>query len=218
MVGNSQTDVRQRILDQATRLFAVKGFSGTSVQAVAEAVGIRKPSLLYHFKSKDALRQGVLDQMLTHWKDELPKVLAAASSGKDRFANGVGAIISFFVADPNRARLVVREMLDSPDSVRELLDEHFRPWTSMIADYIRTGQAAGSIRSDVDPEGWIVQVVTMCIGTIAVGDVTSSLVRRGGDGERPTVPEQMTELVRIARRSLFNTRPQESRDGQLLRR
>jgi len=213
MVGNTQTEMRQRILDHATRLFAVRGFNGTSVQAVAEAVGIRKPSLLYHFKSKDALRAGVLDQMLNHWKDEIPKVLAAASTGKDRFATGVGAIISFFTADPNRARLVVREMLDSPESVREMLDTHFRPWTSMIADYIRTGQEAGSIREDVDPESWIVQVVTMCIGTIAVGDVTSALVRRRGDGDRPHPSEQMKELVRIARQSLFNTRPKESQDG-----
>ena len=213
MVDNTPTDVRQRILDQATRLFASRGFDGTSVQAIAEAVGIRKPSLLYHFRSKDALRQGVLDQMLSHWKDELPKVLNAASTGKDRFATGLGAVTSFFVADPNRARLVVREMLDAPESVQRLLDEHFRPWTSMIADYIRTGHEAGSIRRDVDPESWIVQVVTMCIGTIAVGDVTSALVRRGGDGQRPAVHEQMTELVRIARKSLFNTRPVEPQDG-----
>jgi AcrR family transcriptional regulator len=213
MVDTGHHDVRQRILDQATRLFASRGFNGTSVQAIAEAVGIRKPSLLYHFRSKDALRQGVLDQMLTHWKDELPKVLNAASTGKDRFATGLGAVTSFFVADPNRARLVVREMLDAPESVQKLLDEHFRPWTSMIADYIRTGQKAGSIRSDVDPESWVVQVVTMCIGTIAVGDVTSALVRRDGDGDRPAVREQMTELVRIARQSLFNTRPVEPQDG-----
>jgi len=83
----------------------------------------------------------------------------------------------------------------------------------MIADYIRTGQEAGSIRADVDPESWVVQVVTMCIGTIAVGDVTSALVRRGGDAERPSVQDQMTELVRIARLSLFNIRPVEPRDG-----
>ncbi len=213
MVDTPTKTVRQRILEHATRLFARQGFNGTSVQAVAEAVGIRKPSLLYHFKSKDALRQGVLDQLLIHWKEEIPKVLAAASTGKDRFANGMGAIISFFVADHNRARIVVREMLDSPDAVRELLGEHFQPWTSMIADYIRTGQEAGSIREDVDPESWIVQVVTMSIGTIAVGDVTAALVRRDGDGERPTVSEQISELVRIARRSLFKTRPQESQDG-----
>ena len=43
-------DVRSEIPYTATRLFAAKGFDGTSLEATAEAVGVRKPSLLYHFR------------------------------------------------------------------------------------------------------------------------------------------------------------------------
>ena len=205
--GASQGDVRQRILNQATRLFASRGFDGVSIQAIADAVGIRKPSLLYHFKSKDALRQDVLDQMLSHWKDELPHILTAASTGKDRFRNGVSALVSFFTDDPSRARLVVREMMDHPKVLRQLLGEHFRPWTSLITNYIRMGQAAGSVRADVDPEAWVVQVVTMVIGTVACGDVTGALVSSPEQGDSPSLRIQIDELVRIASQSLFNVRP-----------
>ena len=58
--------------------FARDGVDGTSLQVVADAVGIRKPSLLHHFPSKTALRDAVLDELLAHWKDDLPRAMAAA--------------------------------------------------------------------------------------------------------------------------------------------
>lgn len=207
MEAQAPKDNRERIVDAATRLFAERGFDGVSVQAIADAVGIRKPSLLYHFSSKEQLRAEVLDRMLAHWKDELPRILVAAQTGKDRFRGGLGALVGFFTTKPSRARLVVREMLDQPERVRELMNAEFQPWTRMITDYIRMGQQAGSVRADVDPESWVAQVVTMVIGTAACGDVTGSLVSRPDTGEAPIPREQIDELVRIASRSLFNTRP-----------
>lgn len=198
--------VRERIVEQATRLFAERGFDGVSLQSIADAVGVRKPSLLYHFPSKDALRDEVMDRMLGHWEKELPRILAAAQTGKDRFKSGLGALVTFFTDNPDRARLVVREMLDQPGKVRDILGDQFQPWTRMITDYIRMGQQAGSVRVDVDPEGWVTQVVTMVIGTAACGPVTGSLVRRA-NGATPTLRSQIDELVRISSRSLFNTRP-----------
>ena len=204
------TSVRERIIEQATRLFAERGFDGVSLQAIADAVGVRKPSLLYHFPSKDALREAVMDRMLGHWQDELPRILVAAQTGKDRFKSGLGALVGYFTDNPDRARLVVREMLDHPGRVREILGDQFQPWTRMITDYIRMGQQAGSVREDVDPEGWVTQVVTMVIGTAAVGSVAGNLVRRPEDGASPSLRSQIDELVRISSRSLFNTRPQGS--------
>jgi AcrR family transcriptional regulator len=43
---------RERIVEAATRLFATQGFHGTSVDAVAAALGVTKPFVYYHFKDK----------------------------------------------------------------------------------------------------------------------------------------------------------------------
>lgn len=48
------------IVDRAAALFARRGFEQTSVQAVADAVGLSKAGLLHHFPSKDALHEAVL--------------------------------------------------------------------------------------------------------------------------------------------------------------
>ncbi len=50
------------ILDRAAALFARRGFAKTSVQDVADAVGLSKAGLLHHFPSKDALYEAVLVQ------------------------------------------------------------------------------------------------------------------------------------------------------------
>ena len=46
---------RAAIREAATALFAERGFAGTSVADVAEAAGVAKPSVLYHFSDKDTL-------------------------------------------------------------------------------------------------------------------------------------------------------------------
>ena len=48
--------MRHKISEEALRLFAKQGFAGTSIQAVADSVGISKQALMHHFPSKQRLR------------------------------------------------------------------------------------------------------------------------------------------------------------------
>jgi TetR/AcrR family transcriptional regulator len=196
-------DVRAQILSQATRLFAARGFDGTSLQDIADAVGVRKPSLLYHFPSKDELRRSVLENVLSHWNDVLPRLLLAATSGEGQFEGVVQEMVSFFAADPDRARLIVREVLDRPDDVREMIATHVRPWVEIACDYIRKGQRHGRVYEEVDPEAYVVQVINLVISGVATYECIGSLLpaRSGGAGRVP--PRHTAELLRVARSSLF---------------
>jgi AcrR family transcriptional regulator len=120
-------DVRNQILTHATKLFAERGYDGTSVQEIANAVGIRKPSLLYHFKSKDELREHVISEMLAHWNAVLPSLLLNASR-EERFDATMEALSRFFIEDPDRARLILRETLDRPEYMQTMLANFVRPW------------------------------------------------------------------------------------------
>lgn len=194
-------DVKESVLTEATRLFAAQGFEGTSVQAIADAVGIRKPSLLYHYPSKDALRRAVLDEVLSHWKDLVPRVLAESSSGIRRFEAALKAVVDFFSADPDRARLVMRELLDRPEEMEGLLREHLHPWMNLVTDYIRLGQQTGQVHADLDPEAWLVQLVTAVVATVAVGQPITALLP---PSTQPPLDRQVRELVRVGRTSLFS--------------
>jgi AcrR family transcriptional regulator len=186
-------DVRTRTLRAATRLIAERGFDGMSLQDVADEVGVRKPSLLHHFPSKDALRAAVFEQMLQHWNVALPKILRAASSGEDQFDGVLDELVRFFTDDPDRARLLLREVLDRPKEMAAVVKHHMRPWIESVSGYIRKGQARGDLHPDVDPEAYVVHVTTNLIATVAVQRLMNAL----------PLDRAVRELVRMARSSLF---------------
>jgi len=206
-------DVRAAILKSATRLFATQGFDGTSLKAISDAVGIRKPSLLYHFASKEKLRLAVLEELLDRWNEVLPSLLMAAAGGEPRFDLVMRVVVSFFTADPDRARLLVREILDRPDDMRRRLETYVKPWVKVVADYIEKGQRSGEVYADVDAEAYILQIINMVVSGVAAmsclqGGLLPAQSQRGEAGARHT-----RELLRIARVSLFTSPEDESVRG-----
>ncbi|MFT7476475.1 MAG: TetR/AcrR family transcriptional regulator [Verrucomicrobiales bacterium] len=66
---------RQRILDTALESFGTAGVDGTSLDALARQLGLRKQSILYHFRSKNALFQAVVDEAASEFINELEDVV-----------------------------------------------------------------------------------------------------------------------------------------------
>ena len=121
-------------------------------------------------------------------------------SGEDRLSSALEALVQFLMADPYRARLALRELLDRPDGTRALIEQHLLPWMPLVTDYIRLGQQTGVVRQDVDPESYVVEVIIMAISTVALGEVLDTVQSRD-DEDR--LAAMIRELVRMARDSLF---------------
>jgi len=58
------SDTKQRILDVARELFTTQGVQRTSLQDIADRLGITKPALYYHFPSRDELVRSIVQPML----------------------------------------------------------------------------------------------------------------------------------------------------------
>src|SRR5262245_29000579 len=177
--------MRAAILTTATRLFAHQGFDGTPIQQIADSVGIKKPSLLYHFASKEDLRQAVLDDVLSRWQNTLPKILLAATAGEAQFDAITQEVFQFFADDPDRARLLVRESLDRPDDMAKRLATHVRPLVANLAGYVHRGQERERIWLGVDPEAYMFQTVVFLICGVAFSDSFASLMPAKSDRGRP---------------------------------
>jgi AcrR family transcriptional regulator len=75
---------RDRILRAAANLYARNGFRGTSIREVAEAAGVTKPLVLYHFESKEKLFSALLREAVARCRREAEETLASPGSAAER--------------------------------------------------------------------------------------------------------------------------------------
>ncbi|MGO1346913.1 MAG: TetR/AcrR family transcriptional regulator [Bifidobacterium psychraerophilum] len=125
----ANVDTRQRIVEQALSLFASKGFSGTSVKDIADAVGIKDSSLYKHFASK----REIFDSIVTQMSDRIGTLgyrlgppLSQESVGngpipvcitEDRLVEISCAALRFYLEDPPTVsfrRMLVIEQYSDP--------------------------------------------------------------------------------------------------------
>jgi AcrR family transcriptional regulator len=196
-------DNAAQIRDAATKLFASQGYEGTSLQAIAERVGVTKQTLLYHYASKEALRRAVIDQIFEHWRERLPHMLEAVTGGHDRFEALTLELVRFFEADEHRAQLILRELLDNPDEMRRSLGDNMRPWILLLAQYIRQGQKSHIIHADLDPEAYVLHVIVLVLANGALQGAAGNLL---GQSQRDATQRQRAELFRLTRTALFTRR------------
>ena len=78
---------RQRLLEAAVQIFDRKGFAATSVREIAEAAGVTKPVLYYHFGSKEGLLVAVLSQAMRDFEATVESAVARAGSARERLLN-----------------------------------------------------------------------------------------------------------------------------------
>jgi len=124
--------------------FAAAGYAGTSLNDIAAGVGIRRPSLLHHFASKEVLYQEVFERLLSDWFDRLADAIIAPERGWDKVELVLRAGFRFFADNPGYVRMVRREALDSEGHLGVDLAAVLRPMFDRAAAYFDREMAAGT--------------------------------------------------------------------------
>ncbi len=180
---------------------ASRGETGTSLQDVADAVGMKKPSILYYFPSKDALRKAVIDGLLERWSELLPRLLLSGhAEPRARFDAVFTELVGFFGRDPDRARLLVRELLDRPVELERYLEQKVEPWLKVVVLALDSGKARGLVRPDLDARAYTLSITTLLLSGLATASAFTTLF--GGDAEAAQ-QRLVTELSRVAHAALF---------------
>lgn len=168
---------RRRILDTAERLFAEKGFNGTTLRDVAGAAGLRIPSLYNHFPSKESLYAAVLDQGISPLLEVLSD-LTAGESPPDR-REFTRRIFELLARRPQLPRLVQHEVLDGGARLSPILSEWFKPTLAKAEEAIRAMPGARRWEPDQIPL-LVLALYHMTVGAFTVGPLYEALNRDDG--------------------------------------
>lgn len=160
--------LRAQIRDAAIKLFAANGFRGTSIQEIAEAVGISKQLLLYHYASKEKLREAALSVLSESWNALLPLLLDAMTATPERLEVILDELSLVLEQKQDLARLVMMELITRPQESTRDMDASIHPWMSVASEYIRRRQADGLVATNIDPEAWVVACGTLLLGSAAL--------------------------------------------------
>jgi len=115
------------VLDALERLLVASGERAATLEAVAREAGVSKGGLIYHFPSREAMVEGLLDRMRARAADDLA-LMSAAPEG----------VVAYFLRTSQNAdtpfdrSLVAATRLRSHASAREALGEVQRQWYDAI--------------------------------------------------------------------------------------
>lgn len=137
---------RELILDEALRCFAEAGYDGTSLNDIAAGVGIRRPSLLHHFASKDALYSEVFERRLHDWILRVAEAVAGQQQGWSKIELVVGTSFDFFTDNADFVRVMRREALDGGAHLGIDLAATLRPMWNRAVAFLQRGMDAGVFR------------------------------------------------------------------------
>ena len=181
-------DTRTRLLATALQLFTAHGVEGTSLQMIADELGVTKAAVYYHFKTKDEITEAVIEPGLR----ELEAAVEEASRERRPGAR-VDHLLAGFVDVVVRYRSLVA-LFSSDPSVARALEKHFVGRDNAMAGLVNI------LTGGPDPDATHAVAARVALGGIALAGGSPDLTHLD-DG---TLREALLE---VGRRLLGRPRP-----------
>lgn len=173
LASAAATATPERLLDAAEQAFA-QGYDAARLEDIAAAVGIRRPSLLYHFATKDDLYAAVVRRTFAHLGAALLSVMSRRLDFAARVDSMVDTYASFLADNPAHAQILVRELVDARGPGREILLGEVVPLLDLVERFLVL-EGRELLRPELPVRAAILQVAGASILRSAAGALQQPL-------------------------------------------
>jgi len=154
--------VESQIVAEATRLFAERGFSGTSLKDIADATGLTRPAIYHYVRNKDELLAKLVAELAQGPVLALREINDTADAEPlDRLRHMAQVVAGQQAAEPSRFQLLIRSEADLSD---DLAGPYLQGRREVLAEFVRViedGVRAGQMRP-VDPRIAALSILGQC--------------------------------------------------------
>jgi TetR/AcrR family transcriptional regulator len=152
----------EAILDAAEPLFGSQGFAATTIKQIGAAAGLNPALIYYYFGSKEELYRAILNRLFGTLASRGAERLQGVSSPQEAIRMLLALQSETMMRSPSLPRILAREMADhgaahAQEGIAHLSATLF----SRLQALIQHGQAAGTIRGDLDARFAAVSAVSL---------------------------------------------------------
>jgi AcrR family transcriptional regulator len=160
MISKRETkgdQTRRAIVSRALGIVSDVGYEGLSIGALAEESKLSKSGLFAHFKSKEALQLGVIEEVVTRFVLRVVHPALAAPRGEPRLRVLFGKKLEWIRGEQElRGCLLQKASLEYHNRfghpVRERAVHALQDWRELLTRCAQTAMDEGHFRADLDPE------------------------------------------------------------------
>jgi AcrR family transcriptional regulator len=150
---SQRQETYESILSSALDLFVSRGFEGTTVDAIAEAAGVTKGAIYFHFATKDDLLLALLGQVERNFVDPMDRrVRRAGPSGTEKFVAFAHQQSELGIGRTKLAILAIKTSSDFANGDARFaprIRQIYRRLYDIVEDIIELGKARGEFRTDI---------------------------------------------------------------------
>lgn len=139
---------RQRILEAASQLFFDHGYSGTSVDQIADRLSVTKPFIYYQFASKTDLLTAIYLQVVDLALDAITSAVNANGSPTDRLRGFARALALVCIEHREIIAIYFREEVYVPKKSLKEIHKRKRQFDARLKQLLAEGVAAGEFEID----------------------------------------------------------------------
>ncbi|MEM8980927.1 MAG: TetR/AcrR family transcriptional regulator [Pseudomonadota bacterium] len=184
-----ETDTKTALMDFAEHSVRARGFDGFSYADLAEAVGIRKASIHYHFPTKASLSEALMER----YHKALQSACAGIDAKYERASDRLAAMLDYYrnALKGGQTLCLCVAFIGSQESLSEDLNSKILAFREMILDWLTQTYARGrqdhSIASVTAPD-------QEARSTLALLEGAQLAARAARDVQ---IFDQATELLRL---------------------